>query len=221
MKNQKSKIKNQKSKSNMLAAITFLLLTFFSVSCSHFEKTKTTKDVVKQKNSMTTNSENEIETLICTSKNSLGQLVTLTIVRNIADGFTTVHKEISQASPTDVPTLYFDGTLSDAYTENSNGIQLNIPNDATYFFIPFQPDENNDESAKVIEGFKDFTCTCCEPESIENSATPLCKKVIGHLNGLKSFGCATFQNCVSCGFNPNGVLNVQGVILKANQIVYN
>lgn len=120
-----------------------------------------------------------------------------------------------------MPTLYFDETLSNSYTENSNGIQLNIPNDATYYFIPFQADANNDESAKVIEGFKDFTCTCCEPEDIENGASPLCSKVIGVSNGLKSFGCKTYQNCKSCGFNTNGVLNIQGVILKASQIVYN
>jgi hypothetical protein len=145
----------------------------------------------------------------------------LSIVRNNTTGFVTIHRDSAISGSNDFPTVYFDKSLINNYTETQNSIRLNIPENEVYYFIPFEKDPNGGNIPLIIKEFKDFDCICCFTQNLDTP--PSCSKLKNVSGSIISWGCRTFENCYECGFIPNGTnqsLNA-GVVLKATTIVYN
>jgi hypothetical protein len=129
---------NNYEKSKIILGIALLISLFYS--CSSGERNK--KDQINDNNFSNLNIAGNIDTFKCVSKISNGYTAILSIVRNNTTGFVTIHRDSAISGSNDFPTVYFDKSLINNYTETQNSIRLNIPENEVYYFIPFEKDPN-------------------------------------------------------------------------------
>jgi hypothetical protein len=146
--------------SNLVVCFLFSVILLTTSCSSDYSSKEEIKKESKVINNKTTSG--ELETFVCTSKISTGIKIIFTIVRNINSGFVTVHRDSAQIDTSDAPTVYFDESLSNCYTESAYALHLQIPNHPTdeYYFIPFENDNNGSGKYVIIKSTKDFECLC-------------------------------------------------------------